>query len=131
MILESFRTYIAAQSSITSLLGAAGAIYPEIIPESDSARPAITYNLDNDTDIDLLAGNIAALHMADIETTVWAATVSEAHSIAAQIKSELAGLTGTFGTNTVDHISKQNEFSGFETPTRLHWVRLVFRIAYR
>ena len=129
-ITQSFYTFTSAVTNITDLLASTDEIWPGRLPQEHGGFPAMTYSLDADDDIPLLDGGVNEMHWADFEVFCWANTLLEAADLAAVVKTELIGVTGTFGANTAKRITKENEFSDFETQTELHFVRLVFRVAY-
>lgn len=131
-IKTSYYTWLSAQASITSLLGASSAIYPDRIPQrSNKSFPALTYRVDNNEDIPLLSGQVSGLRFADIEVWCWATTSPAAEALADAVRAAHVGYSGTMGTNEVESVRKTFDDGDLEVDTELHFVRLVFVIPYR
>lgn len=129
-IIQSFYTYLSAQTAVTDLLADTDSIWPSRVPQG-KPFPAVTFGLEDDQDQVLLDGTTSGMHIAMVEVWCWTRTGPSAHDLAAAVKTALLGVYGTFGSHEVDPIAKTFEDSDFEVDTELHYVRLVFKIPYR
>ncbi len=130
-IVESFTTYLEANSTITALLASAESIYPGGAPQQNDGYPLLTYELSSDDQFFNLEGTVNELAIAALRLSVWDKNIKTINDIATTIKSELNGFRGAFGSHTADLITKENEFSTpEEADTGLNRIVLEFRIAY-
>lgn len=125
MIVDSFYSFLGAQSGVTSLCPQ---MYPLTIPEGTSP-PAITFTLDAD-DREPLFDGPGDLRRALIEANAWHTDHAAAHAIADAIETALANYRGTFGSKTAEYIALQRKFELFETDSGLYRVSQQFLIAY-
>jgi len=132
-IFESFYNYVSNNSTITSALASADAIFPEFIPQDHSGFPAVSYSLAQDEDIPLLNGSKSETGMAVIQVSIWAVSYVAASDVATIFKAQLIGYRGTFDDHTADYIRKEEggEITlPYELDTGLCGVRLSFAISY-
>lgn len=127
-IAQSLYTYLTADSSIGAVVG--DRIYPQIIPQAELGRPALTYFQESGEYIEHLAGR-SDLRMAEFEINCWSPTYLAARNLAQVVDTALTGLRGAFGGDTAESIRKTNDFDGgYENDTGLYRVVLRFSIAY-
>lgn len=125
MIVDSFYSFLGAQSGVTSLCPQ---IYPLTIPEGKQP-PAITFSMDSD-ERDPLFDGPGDLKTALIDTSAWHTDHAAAHAIADAIESALGNYRGTFGTKTAEHTRLARKFELFESDSGLYRVSQQFLIAY-
>ena len=74
MIDQSLRTYLLAQSSITSKIASNG-VYPQRLPQ-EVTKPCIVYTVHDGIE-NLVAGGVSALRRYQVDLTVFAEKYSE------------------------------------------------------
>lgn len=125
MIVDSFRTFLVAQTGVASLCPQ---MFPLTIPAS-AKPPAITFSVDSD-ERDQLLDDSGSLRRALIECSSWHTDHYMSHQIADAIESALVGHRGAFGSVTAEHIRLERRLEIFESDTGLYRVSQQFLIAY-
>lgn len=130
-IVESFTTYLEANSTITAVLASANSIHPELLPQQHDGFPALVYSLTDDENINMLDGSVNELSFATIRLRILSPLHKAVHDVATVLKSELTSYRGVMGSNTVELVWKMSE-RGLppEIDTELHSVLIDFKIAY-
>lgn len=127
-ISQSFYAWLAAQSSITAI---AQDISPGSTPQQ-AERPALTFQLQDDQDTDLLFGAGSA-RTALMDVDCWSPRQLTAESLATALKAALAAFrteVGVMGAHRVTHVRKTRELHLEESDTSLRRVSLQFEITY-
>ncbi len=133
-IAESFYTWITADSSIDALVG--DRIFPDVIPPSVTDRPALTWELEVDNEIELLDGTTSATNRAEFRVNAWAFSYKAAHDLADTVRTQWRAVSGTFGAHTAIRMRvpiRGNDGPGeeHEPNRRLYRVIMRLEIAYR
>ena len=127
MIVDSFFSFLGAQSGVTSLCPSSKH-FPLTIPEG-TTPPAITFSLDAERREPLFDGQ-ADLRESLIDVRAWHTDQAAAHALADAIETALVNYRGAFGSKTAEHIRIERKFDLFESDTGLYCVPQQFLIAY-
>ena len=127
-IAQSFYTYLTASSTVDAIV--ADRIYPEVIPDAVSGRPALTYTQDSGEYIEHLAGR-SDTRIAEFSVDCWGPTYLGVRDLAETVQSALIGVRGTFGAHTAESVRLTQDADGpYESDTGLYRVMLRFAVAY-
>lgn len=127
-IAQSFYTWLTANSAVEALVS--DRIYPQVIPQHESGRPAITYTQEQGLYIEVLDGR-SDTRLSEFSVDCWAPTYLAARNLAETLQTELVGVRGAFGTVTAESVRLSNDFDGpYDDTSGLYRVSLRFEIAY-
>lgn len=127
-IAQSLYTWLTANSAIDALVD--DRIYPQVIPQHEPARPAITYSQEDGSYIEHLAGR-SDTRFAEFSIDCWAPTYLAVRNLAETVQTELIGVRGSFGGDTAESVRLVNDFDGPpDDEAGLYRVNLRFVIAY-
>ncbi len=127
-IAQSFYTWLTANSAIGAIVS--DRIYPQVIPQHEPARPAITYSQEGGEYIEHLAGR-SETRLSEFSVDCWAPTYLASRNLAETLQTELVGVRGAFGSVTAESVRLVNDFDGPpDNDTGLYRVSLRFEIAY-
>lgn len=127
-IAQSLYTWLTANSAIEAIVG--DRIYPQVIPQHETARPAITYSQEGGVYMEHLAGR-SDTRMSEFSIECWSPTYLAAKNLAETVQTELVGVRGSFGGDTAESVRLVNDFDGPpDNDTGLYRVSLRFEIAY-
>lgn len=111
------RTYLAAQSGVSALVGTR--IYPDVLPQGyrTSQGGALVYSA-IPVNHDHLLNGLAGIARCRIETTAYSATRAGANAIAEAVRtSGLPGYTGAMGTMQILSVMVEDGIPIAEIPT--------------
>jgi hypothetical protein len=125
-------TYLAGQSGITALIGIGTSpetirCYPLVLPQ-DPSYPALVYQLTANTERSL-AGPTGRINV-QLVIDALAASHSGARSLADAVRGVLDGLSGTFGSLTVDGAHHISEADAYEDSVDIFRVSQQYFISY-
>lgn len=131
MIRSSLRTYLAAQSGISNIVGTR--IYPVALPQK-ATRPALTYSrVTGGHYHNLTSATGAAIPTFEIDC--WADSYEGADVLAEAVRQEMQGLRGTWGSDAVKSVVLDDEEDSYSDPIDasdkgVYRITLRYRIMY-
>jgi len=117
MIDQSLRTYLLAQSSITSKIASNG-VYPKRLPQ-EVTKPCIVYTVHDGIE-NLVAGGVSALRRYQVDLTVFAEKYSEMREITQALVDVMNGLSVTQSGDQIEGCRIHNIVNDFEETLQLY-----------
>lgn len=127
-------TRLSGFGALTSLLGAATHIFPNVIPQGKTL-PAISYQRITTDRVSAMGADRPDV-IARFQVTVWAGGgadkngYADAKAVAAQIRAALERYSVTGPDATIQDIFFINEFDLYDDAARAHGVACDFRVHY-
>jgi hypothetical protein len=117
MIDQSLRTYILADSTITSQIATNG-VYPQRLPQ-EVDKPCIVYTVQDGIE-SLVAGGVSALRRYQVDLTVFAEKYSEMREITQALTTSMNGLSTTQSGDLIQGCRIHNIVNDFEETLQLY-----------
>ena len=117
MIDQSLRSYILADSTITSQIASNG-VYPQRLPQ-EVDKPCIIYTVHDGIE-SLVAGGVSALRRYQVDLTVFAEKYSEMREITQALVALFNGLTAEQSGDLIQGCRIYNIVNDFEETLQLY-----------